>query len=59
MENIEAMTNCDIAPTCNNNIKKKVGRKTKYATDEERKKAKQEQTNKSLRKIYDKLLFLH
>ena len=41
--------NCDIVPTM---IKKKLGRKMKYANDDERKEAKREQTKLCLRKLY-------
>ena len=47
---MEAISNCELTSTSN---KKKVGRKIKYATDEERKKAKQQQTYKSLCKYYE------
>ena len=44
------MTTCDMCPTCNH---KKSGRKPKYTNDEDRKRAKQEQTNKCARNYYD------
>ena len=45
------MTTCDMCPTCNH---KKAGRKPKYTNDEDRKRAKQEQTNKCIQRIYEK-----
>ena len=48
---MEAMTTCDMCPTCNH---KKAGRKPKYNNDDDRKRAKQEQTNKCLQRIYEK-----
>jgi len=48
---MDAMTICDMCPTCNH---KKAGRKLKYTNDEDRKRAKQEQTNKCLQRIYEK-----
>ena len=44
------MTTSDMCPTCNH---KKAGRKPKYTNDEDRKRAKQEQTNKCARNYYD------
>ena len=44
------MTTDSICPTCNH---KKAGRKPKYTNDDDRKRAKQEQTNKCARNYYD------
>ena len=41
---------CAMCPTCNH---KKAGRKPKYTNDVDRKKAKQEQTNKCAKNYYD------
>ena len=43
--------NCTTCPTCH---QKKAGRKPKYNSDEERKKAKTEQTNKCIEQNYGK-----
>lgn len=44
--------NCTTCPTCH---QKKAGRKPKYTSDEERKQAKIEQTNKCIERKYGKI----
>ena len=49
----ENITTCMMCQTCHH---KKAGRRPKYKTDEERKKAKQEQTNVCLQKREEALI---